>query len=967
MVTTVVQTIGDTGTFADIAAWEAATDIDLTLATGSDEIRIGELQDQAHEVFMNSTIISGAVTDSTNYRMLRPQNARFQSYSTVGPVIYAKLQNGASLDEVAIEINEDYFRMQGIGLIVEARRLEASGTDSGLKTGLRVKSSNVLIDGVFCKMSEGGKVGDSLAMQCFEIEGTGLGGIAADSYMINCTAVGSSYPIGGQGGYLTGNYVTGGGFYNCVAVDFTRNVGRGFLSLGITQATAPVLVNCISINCQSACFSGLWSRFEYLVSSDSTARAQVGYLPVDSNGLSFVSSTSCFVNPAALDFRLKLSSPAVASGSNETVNVTDIAGEAVDAEGTARAPAWERGAYEGASAGPTTAITVVTNTIGPGMDYTDISDWLTATEVNCYYLSTQYVGLVADKGTPYNVDDTGGGTGTYRVQRANTTPSFFRTLKAASNAERYNPVGTSGVYIKGDGGAGNGNNIALDIREDYFRLEGVGVEQDDTGGSSHVALALIGNNCRLDSVFIRASSGTGSSTYCVRIKGRGNSFWNCIAKGDDSGSNNGASVGFLLGSTDQTTIYNCIAADITHGAGHGFEEALGSAGSTITNCIGVGNILDFQHGTGQVAGVTQSYNISEGISAAGPGSQVNVSPALIFKDTAANDFRLIASSPALNAGANLILYFSTDYSDSQRFAPFDIGIYEGFAAAPLYVAVDPSGQETHHTVTLYEIVRPDGFTLYLTDANAPIVFKGQVFESSSSVQVSAHRKEVSLKDSSTQYLGAITSDKITVEDLAARLYKGTRVLERRIDHRFPFASPLATHVYTMEETAFDGSQWRADLAGIGARLSVSVGENVVHSCGYVLGAVGSCNALIDAFTQDGVAVTSITNLRNAFEATAIPGGAPYIDDYFGYGEFVWLSGNNFGVEARVKSYTETGTAIVLDGKTPFDIEVGDTFRMKPGCRRRYITDCIAKHNNGINYGGEPYLPRTDKTLQTPVS
>ncbi len=43
-----------------------------------------------------------------------------------------------------------------------------------------------------------------------------------------------------------------------------------------------------------------------------------------------------------------------------------------------------------------------------------------------------------------------------------------------------------------------------------------------------------------------------------------------------------------------------------------------------------------------------------------------------------------------------------------------------------------------------------------------------------------------------------------------------------------------------------------------------------------------------------------------------------------------------------------------------DIQVGDTFDVIAGCRKRLTEDCKVKFNNVLNFQGEPHLPGIDR-------
>ncbi len=81
---------------------------------------------------------------------------------------------------------------------------------------------------------------------------------------------------------------------------------------------------------------------------------------------------------------------------------------------------------------------------------------------------------------------------------------------------------------------------------------------------------------------------------------------------------------------------------------------------------------------------------------------------------------------------------------------------------------------------------------------------------------------------------------------------------------------------------------------------------------------------------------------------------------FDYGKVTFTSGANIGLSMEVKTYV-TGT-IVLQLPMPYPIEAGDTYSLVQGCDRSFAT-CRDRHNNVINFRGEPHLPGQDKLYQ----
>jgi hypothetical protein len=126
------------------------------------------------------------------------------------------------------------------------------------------------------------------------------------------------------------------------------------------------------------------------------------------------------------------------------------------------------------------------------------------------------------------------------------------------------------------------------------------------------------------------------------------------------------------------------------------------------------------------------------------------------------------------------------------------------------------------------------------------------------------------------------------------------------------------------------------------------------------------------------------DIRREFEVTQLtpntghaPGTGPFpatigfADDYFNGGIVVWETGNNAGIGP--KTNMEVRNFIADDGITitqdielftdmPFDIQVGDTGYIIPGCNKDFNT-CVIKFNNPARFKGEPFVPGAD-TLAT---
>lgn len=84
------------------------------------------------------------------------------------------------------------------------------------------------------------------------------------------------------------------------------------------------------------------------------------------------------------------------------------------------------------------------------------------------------------------------------------------------------------------------------------------------------------------------------------------------------------------------------------------------------------------------------------------------------------------------------------------------------------------------------------------------------------------------------------------------------------------------------------------------------------------------------------------------------------DDWFGNGEFEWLTGPNAGVRTKVKTYAADTFTLAIPMAGP--IGAGDTYSVVAGCRKRRTEDCVTKHGNGLQFGGAADKPIINDTV-----
>lgn len=525
--------------------------------------------------------------------------------------------------------------------------------------------------------------------------------------------------------------------------------------------------------------------------------------------------------------------------------------------------------------------------------------------------------------------------------------------------KRYDIPEADGALIRDTGAA-----EMIRVYEDYLRLVGFAVESqhdEATGAADQWCVRVpAARHAIIDSLYLSIQVGSvvndntclelGRSAY--RVSGR-----NVVARG--SGGALGASRGFYSdGGAEFCDLSNCIAHEITAGASAaGFEhDTVPAATVLVRNAIATDCDTDYV----QVGALYQDSCTASDTTAAGPGAQDSQSSADLYEDASSGDFRLSPTSAAIGSGTSLSAFFSTDFAGLARSAPWERGVFEGFAFAPLTPAAPLLN--TAYLCTIWEIERLDGTTLRFCDVNEPITYRGQPYTPVAGFDATARRSQAGLADASLEATGAVSSAAISDTDLRAGRYRGARVFERLLDFRYPFAEAVLTREWVLDELEFDEEIWKAQIVGPADLLTRKVGGIATRRCDYDFGDPDTCRANAAANTID-VAVTTVDDARRTFRASSISGG--YADDYFGAGKMLWLTGSNAGLRGVVKDYTQTGRIVKLQVRQAFDIQVGDTVRLVPGCRKRFTLDCVIKHSNGINFGGNPHMPGSDAAFATP--
>lgn len=144
-----------------------------------------------------------------------------------------------------------------------------------------------------------------------------------------------------------------------------------------------------------------------------------------------------------------------------------------------------------------------------------------------------------------------------------------------------------------------------------------------------------------------------------------------------------------------------------------------------------------------------------------------------------------------------------------------------------------------------------------------------------------------------------------------------------------------------------------EVKSIMSLLETSIGRTHEPICQWDLGD-SRCKVDLPSFEVSG----TVEDIRDS-GLTVEDSTRSEVDDFFGLGEFRVDTGENAGISRQIKDFSNG--VFTLWQPFPFTLEVGESYRAVPGCRKRKEKDCRDKFDNVINHGGFADMPLEDDT------
>lgn len=195
---------------------------------------------------------------------------------------------------------------------------------------------------------------------------------------------------------------------------------------------------------------------------------------------------------------------------------------------------------------------------------------------------------------------------------------------------------------------------------------------------------------------------------------------------------------------------------------------------------------------------------------------------------------------------------------------------------------------------------------------------------------------------------------MTRADILARKWDGAKVYFFRYNWKLPAAGLIPVKRGSFGNFAPQRGQFKAEFRDQRQALQQNSTWVIQEACRWRLGDT-RCTVDLAPFTVEA----AVTAVASPYEFTSTD--LDQADDYFGEGFVNWLTGLNAGTPGH-KVKTFAAGVVTLSEFAVYAIDVGDTFEITAGCRKRWDVDCRDKFDNIINFGGEKDKPTRDELV-----
>lgn len=274
--------------------------------------------------------------------------------------------------------------------------------------------------------------------------------------------------------------------------------------------------------------------------------------------------------------------------------------------------------------------------------------------------------------------------------------------------------------------------------------------------------------------------------------------------------------------------------------------------------------------------------------------------------------------------------------------------------APLQAHLD-TGATT--LALCWRVVRTDGIVQGFTEHDCDLTFDSTTFEARSGFTASAITQSLGLAIDNLNVDGALSSDTINEDDLAAGRYDDAQV-ELILANWADVSQRITLSKGHLGEVKREETAFSAEFRSLVHKLAQQTGRNFQRTCDAKLGD-NRCKVNLESSAHKGTGTVTSASGRNL----VVTGLDSFDNGWFTHGTVKFTSGENSGLTFEVKSHA--GGSVTLWDVPPSPVVSTVTFEIRAGCQQDMFT-CRDKFNNIANFQGFFDIPGQDALQRVAV-
>ena len=255
----------------------------------------------------------------------------------------------------------------------------------------------------------------------------------------------------------------------------------------------------------------------------------------------------------------------------------------------------------------------------------------------------------------------------------------------------------------------------------------------------------------------------------------------------------------------------------------------------------------------------------------------------------------------------------------------------------------------------WRLTRRDGVRFGFTDHDRDLMFDGTTFEAAAGFTATEMKHGIGLGVDNLEVESALTSDRLSEEDLSAGLYDDARIEIFRVNWSAPDQRVLM-RVGSLGEVSRSGALFRGEVRGLAHYLQQPSGRLFQYTCDADLGD-RRCGIDLSAGGFRGTGAVGAVRSARVFEVNGLEA---FADRWFARGLLTFKSGANQGRAIEIRSHRLQGSVAVIElWQEPSQVvTMGDEVEVAAGCDKQLAT-CREKFANAVNFRGFPHMPGND--------